>query len=84
MAALLLGGEGEGLVEFAVLSAATEKLISRHQHWYTVPAPDVPVHLLQRLKRCTFPMPGQYVVSLRFDGDILAQRHLDLFQLHSK
>ena len=78
--ALLVGGEGEGLMEFAVLDAATEQMIYRYQHWYTVPSPDLPVHFLQRIQRCVFPLPGRYLVSLRFEGEILMQRHLDVLQ----
>ncbi len=78
--ALLMGGEGDGLMEFVVLNATTEQLVYRYPRWYTVPASDVPVHFLQRLQRCVFPMPGRYLVALRFDGEILTQRHLDVFQ----
>ena len=76
--ALLVGGEGEGVMEFVVLSATTEQLIYRYRRWYTVPAPDVPVHFLQRIQRCIFPSPGRYLASLRFEGEILTQRHLDM------
>jgi len=76
--ALLVGGEGDGVMDFAVLNAATEQLIYRYRQWYTVPAPDFPVHYLQRTQRCVFPAPGRYLVSLRFEGEILTQRHLDV------
>jgi hypothetical protein len=78
--ALLVGGEGDGVMELAVLSAATEQLVYRYRRWYAVPAPDLPVHLLQRIQRCVFPRPGRYLVSLRFDGEILTQRHIDVFE----
>lgn len=78
--AVLVGGEGDGLMEFVVLSATTEQLVYRYRHWYTVPAPDLPVHFLQRIQRCVFPLPGRYLVSLRFEGEILTQRHLDVQQ----
>jgi hypothetical protein len=45
--AVLVGGEGDGLMEFVVLSAATEQMIYRYRRWYAVPAPDLPVHFLQ-------------------------------------
>jgi hypothetical protein len=76
--ALLVGGEGEGVMEFAVLSAATEQMVYRYRRWYAIPAPDLPVHLLQRIQRCVFPLPGRYLVSLRFEGEILTQRPLDV------
>lgn len=60
--ALLLGGEGDGLMELVVLHAATEQIVSRYRHWYTVPR------------------PGRYLVSLRFDGEIVTQRPLDVRQ----
>jgi len=78
--ALFVGGEGDGLMEFVVLNATTELLVYRYRHWYTVPAPDVPVHFLQRLQRCVFPVPGRYLVALRFEGEILTQRPLDVLQ----
>jgi hypothetical protein len=77
---LLVGGEGDGLMEFVVLSAATEQMVYRYRRWYTVPAPHLPVHFLERIQRCTFPLPGRHLVSLRFDGEILTQRHLDVHQ----
>ena len=76
---LLMGGEGEGVMEFAVLHAATEQLIYRARYWFTVPAPDFPVHFLERIRRCVFPRPGRYLVSLRFESEIVTQRHLDVF-----
>jgi hypothetical protein len=78
--ALLVGGEGDGLLEFVVLSASTEQMVYRYQRWYTVPATDLPVHLIQRIKRCVFPVPGRYIISLRFEGEILTQRPLDVHQ----
>src|SRR5258708_3601579 len=56
--ALLVGGEGEGLMEFTVLHASTERMIYRYQLWYAVPSPDLPVHFAQKLGRCIFPAPG--------------------------
>ncbi len=78
--ALLVGGEGEGLMEFVFLRAGTEQLVYRYRHWYTVPAPDFPVHFLQRVQRCVFPAPGRYLAALRFEGEIVTQRHLDLHE----
>ena len=75
---LLVGGEGDGLMEFVVLNATTEQLVYRYRRWYTVPAPDLLVHFLQKIQRCVFPLPGRYLVSLRFEGEILMQRHLDV------
>jgi hypothetical protein len=77
---LLVGGEGDGLMELVVLNAATEQLIYRYRRWYTVPGPDLPVHFLQKIQRCVFPEPGRYLVSLQFEGEILTQRHLDVHQ----
>lgn len=76
--ALLVGGEGDGLIEFVVLDAKTEQMIYRDRHWYTVPSVDVPVHLIQRIQRCIFPQPDRYILSLRFENEILTQRHLDV------
>jgi hypothetical protein len=76
--ALLLGGEGEGLMELVVVSANTEQMIYRYRRWYTVPTPDLPIHFLQRIQRCVFPVPGRYLVSLRFEQEILTQRPLDV------
>jgi hypothetical protein len=78
--ALLIGGEGEGRMELTIIRAQTEQLIYRHERWYAVPAPDVPVHFEMTIRRCVFPTPGRYLVALRFEGEILAQRHLDVRQ----
>ncbi len=77
---LLVGGEGEGLMEFVVLSASTEQMVYRYRRWYAVPNPDLPIHFLQKIQRCVFPLPGRYLVSLRFEGEILTQRPLDVQQ----
>jgi hypothetical protein len=77
---LLVGGEGDGLMEFVVLRATTEQMVYRYRRWYTVPAPDLSVHFLQRVQRCVFPFPERYLVSLRFEGEILTQRLLDVYR----
>ena len=77
---MLVGGEDDGILEFVVLSAATEQMVYRYRRWYAVPAPDLPVHFLQKIQRCLFPLPGRYLMSLRFEGEILTQRHVDIRQ----
>jgi hypothetical protein len=77
---LLVGGEGDGLMEFVVLNATTEQMVYRYRRWYTVPDADLPIHFLQRIQRCVFPLPGRYLVSLCFEGEILTQRPLDVHQ----
>ncbi|HBI44325.1 MAG TPA: hypothetical protein DDY78_15960 [Planctomycetales bacterium] len=79
--AALHGGQGDGTIELVAMNLETEELIYRHQRWYTVPDPDLVVHLEIKVRRCRFPAPGRYGFSLRFNGEELAYHPLDVRRL---
>jgi hypothetical protein len=75
----LYGGEGEGTIEWAIQQMATEKDIHRYQRWVTFPDPSLILNLEIRLRKCVFPAAGRYSFFLRFDGQDIARRFLDVY-----
>jgi len=71
----------EGRMELIVtdLQAEAGRDIYRREWWYRAPGSLV-YHLSVRLRIRTYKTPGRYLISLRFDGKILANRFLDVFQ----
>jgi hypothetical protein len=76
----LHGGEGEGRISLDIARANTEATIYTYQRWTGFPDPDLITTFEAPVRRCAFPEPGRYIVTLRFDGEILADRVLDIFQ----
>ena len=74
--AALYGGRGEGTIEVKVNRAETETDIYRLQKWFSLPSRQL-VNAELKVKRCVFPEPGRYLISLRFDGQDLTTRFLD-------
>ena len=79
--AALHGGQGDGTIELTAMNLETEEIIYRHQHWYTVPDPDLVVHMEIKVRHCRFPAPGRYGFSLRCNGEELAYHPLDVRRL---
>jgi hypothetical protein len=79
--AALDGGMGEGTIELRVTRLETEQEILRYRKWYAFSDPDLTANLEIKLRKCVFPAPGRYGLSLRFDGDELTYRHLDVFRI---
>jgi len=61
------------------LKAQEERDIYKREWWYTVPGGLV-YHLCVPVTIKTYKTPGRYLISLRFDGKILANRFMDVFQ----
>jgi hypothetical protein len=76
--AALYGGAGEGTIELAVSRLETEERIYRYQRWYAIPQSDLLIHLEIPVRRCAFPAPGRYGLSLRLDDEELAFRPLEI------
>jgi hypothetical protein len=74
--AALYGGAGEGTMELVISRLETEQDIYRYRRWHGFPRRLLPINLEIPVKRCIFPAPGGYSLSLRFDGSELAQRYL--------
>jgi hypothetical protein len=78
--AALHGGEGEGTMQLTIAKADTEVEVHNSTKWRGFADPDLITMYEGIVKDCVFPAPGRYIVTLRFDGDILTQRVLDILQ----
>ena len=68
----------EGKMEL-IVTDLEERDAYKREWWYRVPGGLV-YHLSVPVKIKTYKAPGRYLISLRFDGRILANRFLDVFQ----
>jgi len=78
--AALFDGIGEGTLELAVNQLATAITIYTYQRWMAFPGRMLTVHMEIKVTRCVFPAPGEYDVLLRFDGEELCRRRLDVYE----
>jgi hypothetical protein len=77
--AALYGGVGEGTMELVVTRLETEQDIYRYRRWFAFPRGVQLINLEIKVRKCRFPAPGRYAVSLRFDGQELTYRYLSVF-----
>jgi hypothetical protein len=78
--AALFDGLGEGTLELVVAQLVTDLKVYRYRRWMTFPGRMLTVHMEIKIKQCIFPGPGGYAAVLRFDGDELSRRYLDIFR----
>jgi hypothetical protein len=78
--AALQGGHAEGTMELCLTRLETEEDVYRYQRWFAFSDPHLTVQMEIPVRRCVFPGPGRYRFSLRFDGDELSGRLLDVFE----
>jgi len=78
--AALHGGDGQGTITLTVSRAITEAKIRQSQWWRGFSDPDLITMFEGTVEKCVFPTAGRYLVTLRFDGEIVTQRILDVFQ----
>lgn len=71
----------EGTMELTVtdLRAQARRDVYRRRRWYTVPGGLV-YHLFVPVAIKGYQHPGRFLITLRFDGKILANRFLDVFE----
>jgi hypothetical protein len=77
--ALLYGGEGEGRMNLDIKRADTEASCYSNELWRGF-APGVISTAEIKVRKCRFPSPGRYIVTLFFEGEIVAQSVLDVMQ----
>jgi hypothetical protein len=80
LAAVLTGGQGDGVVELAIAQLETlEEAYSLRQplHFPDRPA-ELPVAF--HIRDCSFPAPGPYEAVLLVDGDRVARRTVSVVQ----
>ncbi len=80
----LHGGEGDGTIELWVSRLETEERVYRYKRWHTIADPDLVIHLEIPLQKCSFPAPGRYGLSLRFDEKEIAFLILEVRQQRGK
>ena len=78
--AALFDGIGEGKLELVIHRVETGEDVYTYKRWLAFPGRQMTLHLEIRIKRCAFPAPGRYDVSLRFNGEELTHRFLDVRQ----
>jgi hypothetical protein len=71
----------EGTMELMItdLQSRAQRDIFRREWWYRAPG-GLAYHLSVPVTIKSYKAPGRYLISLRFDGKILANRFLDVFQ----
>jgi hypothetical protein len=76
----LHGGEGQGTMHLTVAKADTEETIYQTKKWRGFSDPDLTMTYEEIVRSCIFPRMGRYIVTLRFDGEIVTQRVLDVLK----
>jgi hypothetical protein len=74
--AVLTDGLGDAIMEFVISNLETDAEIYRRRFAIRFPDRLVELRLLLRVKKCSFPTPGKYQVTLLVDGDWIAQCHM--------
>src|SRR5690348_9410424 len=77
--AMLYDGEGEGVIEVRILQVITEAEVYRYRRWTAFAQRGIQVPFEAQVKSCVFPAPGRYTVELRFDGELVDTRILEVF-----
>ena len=72
-------GVGEGTMEVVICRLETEQDIARVRSWCILPGREMILNVVLTMKRCRFPAPGRYRLTLKFDHQELAVRFLDVF-----
>ncbi len=75
---LLYGGQGEGRMVLDIKRADSEVRIYRYQRWTGFAFPDRVTMCEIPVTRCVFSSPGRYIAELKFEGEIVSQRVLDV------
>jgi hypothetical protein len=76
--AMLYDGEGEGVIELRIVQMETERDLYRHQRWTKFSGRGMQYQHDVKVDGCVFPAPGRYAVVLRFDGEIIESRTLEI------
>jgi hypothetical protein len=76
----LFDGEGEGTIELIVSRLETEEDVHSYRRWFTFPERWQVINLMIPFTRCVFPAPGRYALTLRFNGNELTFRYMDIFR----
>ena len=73
------GGIGEGTLQLDISRLDGEDCIYTWRKWCTFPGPTYLVNLEIPIEDCSFPSPGRYELTLRFDARLVTYRRFDVF-----
>jgi hypothetical protein len=76
----LYDAEGEGTMDLDVMRLETEQVIYRRPRWFASSDRGLTFPVEWRVRKCCFPAPGRYMLTLRLDGTELSRRFLDVKQ----
>ena len=68
----------EGTMELRLTRLETEKDVYVQQRWFAASDRQLTFQLEWRVRKCAFPAPGRYRLSLQLDGEELSWRYLDV------
>ena len=74
----LRDGQGRANINLVVARSDTHEVVYSQQGTIDFPNRLTEVRTLFRLKKCSFPASGRYVLTLLIDGDWVAQREIDI------
>jgi hypothetical protein len=79
--AALTDGLGQGAVDLAITRLETDEEIAAQSMELTFPDPLHVINLRFRFRELSFPAPGSYVFALLVNGDEIAQRRVQVYQV---
>ncbi len=68
----------EGTMELAVMRLENEEVVYSHKRWFAASDRGLTFRQEWRVRKCVFPVPGRYALSLRLDDLELTKRYLDV------
>ena len=78
--AILTDGVGEGTMNLSISRSDTGEVIYRYSKWFAVPTGRLlQLNLEIPVKRCVFPSPGLYLLTLDFDDTVVTERSLSVY-----
>src|SRR5262249_18935117 len=79
--AFVTDAEGTGTIEWTLTRLETDEVIERWQGPGAFPDRFAVTRVTIRVAEWSFPAPGRYQLTLPIDGEWIAQRNLDVFQV---
>lgn len=80
----LYDGVGEGTMELNCTRLETEEDIYRYRRWFAFPGRGYTINYEIKTRKCQFPAPGRYRLTLLFDKQEVTSRYLDVVRLRGE
>jgi hypothetical protein len=78
--AALTGGKGEGRMVLELMRLETEEVVHSFTKWYACLADGLVATFEKQFRGCVFPAPGRYAFALKFEGEDVARRVVDIIK----